>query len=496
MQYVSTKIYYLFLTIIFQTFSVLSMKFYLSLFKNGKSHPYILTAVYFLTYLLFIIIFYSGLPSKKKDNQKNNLPKSIKTLRKRVNSIKLYKTNSIITIDDKEEKKENKKNKTYINQMEICNNCPNYYCLKNEIIYPALILVIGHNINIYTLGKINIIVHQMMNGSIVICLFRLLKSKEIAKIKPNKVVAGIIDIFSILIFIIYHLFDSKFEISYLFFILFNFFSSLIICCGKYYNYKTIHRYSIKFISNNIKIGEKKEENLIDKCDYNNGINNDESEENNENSNSNGDETDSNSNGDSSEDNDNNNNKKKKNNNHYFSYEKIIFYEGTICFSLCFIFILITSFIKCPTNNDSFIKDFICNNCTTISGIESFFNSKEMLIFNDFHYKSKIVQFIYNYPLCSIIFIIIFIVTEFFYHFSFQQIFIGKYKTKLIILISPIVSIIIFCIQYFGKKYSDVDTFLEQIVPNIFTPSEILLCLSLFLGSIVTYLRIFELNCKI
>ena len=226
MKYISTKIYYLFLTIIFQTFSVLSMKLYLSLFKNGKSHPYILTAVYFLTYLLFIINFYSGLPSKKKDNKKNNLPKSINTLRKRVNSIKLYKTNSIITIDDKEEKKQNHKNESFINQNKMCNNCPNYYCVKNEIIYPSILLLIGHGINIYTLGKINIILHQMMNGSIIICLFRLLKSKEIAKIKPNKVVAGVIDIFSILIFIIYHLFDSKFEISYLYLILFNFFSGL------------------------------------------------------------------------------------------------------------------------------------------------------------------------------------------------------------------------------------------------------------------------------
>lgn len=485
MKYISTKIYYLFLTIIFQTFSVLSMKLYLSLFKNGKSHPYILTAVYFLTYLLFIINFYSGLPSKKKDNKKNNLPKSINTLRKRVNSIKLYKTNSIITIDDKEEKKQNHKNESFINQNKMCNNCPNYYCIKNEIIYPSILLLIGHGINIYTLGKINIILHQMMNGSIIICLFRLLKSKEIAKIKPNKVVAGVIDIFSILIFIIYHLFDSKFEISYLYLILFNFFSGLTICCAKYYNYKTIQRYSIKFISNNIKIGEKREEYLLDKCNYKNGINNEDNDENNEN-NSNGDENDSNSN--SSEDNDDNNNKK-KNYHHYFSYEKFIFYEGAICFSLCFIFIFISSFIKCPTNNDSFIKHYICNNCTSISGIESFFNSKEMIIFNDFNYKNKRVQYIYNYPLCSIIFIIIFIVTEFFYHFSFQKIFIGKYKTKLIVLISPIVSFIIFGIQYFGKKYSDVDSFLEQIVPNIFTPSEILLCLSLFLGSIVTYLRI-------
>ena len=92
--------------------------------------------------------------------------------------------------------------------------------------------------------------------------------------------------------------------------------------------------------------------------------------------------------------------------------------------------------------------------------------------------------------------IIIIGTEFFSHFSFQKIFIGKYKTKLVVFISPIVSLIIFGIGYFGKKYSNVDPFLEQIVPKINNPSEIILCLSLFLGSVVTYLRIFEINCKL
>ena len=120
----------------------------------------------------------------------------------------------------------------------------------------------------------------------------------------------------------------------------------------------------------------------------------------------------------------------------------------------------------------------------------------MILFNNIQYKSKLVKYIYDYPLCSIFFIIIIIVTEFFSHFSFQKIFIGKYKTKLVVLVSPIVSSIIFGIGYFGKKYSNVDPFLEQIVPNIITPSEIILCISLFLGSIVTYLRIFELNCKL
>ena len=488
------KLFYMFLSIIFQTSSVFSIKFYLNIFKDSKSHPYIITSIYFMTYLLFIIIFYSGLPKKKKETKKN-VPKCIKAFRKRINSLKLYKNNSIITIDPHEEKKEKKKNHIE-NNAELCNNCPNYYCIKNEVIYPSILLIIGHGINIYTLGKINIILHQMMNGSVLICLFRLIKCKEIAKIKPNKVVAGIIDVFSIISFIVYHLYTSGFEVSYLFFILFSFFSSMIICWAKFYNFKTIHRYSINFISNTLKIDEKKEknENLIEKNNYN-SINNIDDEENNENSNSN--EDDSNSNGGSSDDNENNNNnKKKKNNNHYFSYEKIIFYEGLICLSFWLIFITVTSFIKCPKSNDSFVKIFICNNCTTVSGIESFFKSKEMIIFNDIQYKSKIVQYIYNYPLCSIIFIIIIIGTEFFSHFSFQKIFIGKYKTKLVVFISPIVSLIIFGIGYFGKKYSNVDLFLEQIVPKINNPSEIILCLSLFLGSVVTYLRIFEINCKL
>lgn len=493
MKNVSSKIYYLFLSVIFKTISVISMKLYLGLFRDQKSHPYILTAIYFITYLLFIIIFYSGIPKKKKENQKNNLPNSIKVFRKRVNSIKLYKRSSIITIDVNEEKKQKHENKVDQNKMEIFNNCPNYYCIKNEVILPSILLSVGHGINIYTLGKINIILHQMMNGSVLICLFRLIKSKEIAKIKPNKVVAGIIDIFSILSFIIYQLYFSEFEISYLFFILITFFSSAIICCSEYYNYNTIHRYSINFISSNIKMGDKKEnkeESLIEKYNYNNGINNIDDEENNENDNSN---EDTNSNCGSSDD---DNIKKKKNNNHYFSYEKIIFYEGALCFCFWFLFILVSSFIKCPESNESFVKLFICNNCTTVSGIESFFNSKEMIIFNNFQYKNKIVLYIYNYPLCTIIFVIIIIVTEFFSHFSFHKIFLGKYKTKLIVLLHPIVSAILFGIGYFGKKYSNADSFLDQILPNIINPSELIVCLSLLLGSIVTYLRIFELNCKI
>ena len=497
MKNVSRKLYYFFLSVIFQTSSALTMKFYLNLFKDQKSHPYILTAIHFIPYLLFIIIFYSGIPKKKPETKKSNLPKSIKVFRKRVNSIKLYKRNSIITIDVNEEKKQKLKTQNEENK-EICNNCPNYFCIKNEVIYPSIFLVIGHGISIYTLGKMNIILHQMIKGSVIICFFRLLKSKEIAKIKPNKVLAGIIDIFSVLGFIVYHLFVSGFEISYLFFILFSFFSSMIICSAKFYNFKTIRRYSINFISNNIKIGEIKEkkENLIEKNNCENGINNADDEENNDNENSN--DEDSNSNGGSSDENDNNNNgkKKKKNKNYYFSYDKIIFYDGAICFIFFLIFIFITSFIKCPDNKDSFIKIFICNNCTSVSGIESFFTSKEMIIFNNDHYKNKVVQYIYNYPLCSIIFIILLIFTQFFNHFSFQKIFQGKYKTKLIVLLSPTVCLCILGIEYFGKNHLDIDNLLDQIVPNIITPSELIICLCLFLGSIVSYLKIFELNCNI
>ena len=123
-------------------------------------------------------------------------------------------------------------------------------------------------------------------------------------------------------------------------------------------------------------------------------------------------------------------KKKKNKhiNSYFSYEKIIFYEGVLCFGFWTIIIFIFSFIKCPETNYSLFKIFICNNCTTMSGYETFFNSKEMIIFNNVQYKNELIKYIYNYPICTIIFIIIIIITEFFYHFSFEKLFQGKYKT--------------------------------------------------------------------
>ena len=489
MKNIAKKLYYLFLTILFQTISISAIRLYLNLFKDHKSHPYIITGVYFISYLLFIIIFYFSLPKKKK----NESFVGENTFRKRVNSLKLYKRNSILTI---EEDKRYKKNKN-----KFQSNCPNIYCIKNEIIYPSILLSIGQGINIYTLGKIDVTLFLMINGSILITLFRILKSKGISKIKPNKVVSAIIEIVSILIFIIYNLCISGLEISYLFFILFTFFASLLVCFAKYYNFKTIHRYNIDFISNTIKIDkeENKEEILIEN-----------NEENDEHINDNGiinsintleDKEDNISTGSSSS-NDSDNaidykikNKKNKSNNSYFSYEKIIFYEGVLCFCFWTIIIFIFSFIKCPETNDSLFKIFICNNCTTMSGYETFFNSKELIIFNNVQYKNELIKYIYNYPICTIIFIIIIIITEFFSHFSFEKIFQGKYKTKLVIILNPIVSLIIFGIECLGKNYSETDSFLEKILPNNINISEQILCLGLFLGTIVSYLKICDFKCK-
>ena len=466
----SSKVYYLFLSIIFQTISTLSIKCYLNLFKNEKSHPYILTVIYFTTYLLFIIIYYSNVPKSNK-KKKKNLPGAVNNFRNRIKLIKLYKTTNIITVEN-----------NINNKAEKCNKCRNNYFFKNEILYPSLLLILGHGINIYTLNKLNVILHLMMNGSILICQFRLMKSKEITKIKPNKLIAAIIDVFSIICFIIYLLFMQEVPISYLFCILLALLSSIIIAGAKYYNYNTIHRYSINFIRNNIKIGEKSD-NLLEKQSINNSedieiINNENEEKENETDN----ETEK-------------DNIKENKINNYFSYEKIIFYEGILCFSFWAVIVLVSSFIKCPEDKNSFIRLFICNNCTSISGYETFFDSKEMIIFNNIEYKNEIVKYIYNYPLCSLIFIVIILVTEFFSHFSFQKIFQGKYKTKLIILKDPIIAIIIFGIGYFGNNFSNSDSFLNQILPNI-TYSELIVCLSLFLGTIVTYLRLFEINCRL
>ena len=500
MKNVSKKLYYLFLAIIFQTFSITAMRLYLNLFKDHKSHPYIITGVYFMSYLFFIIIFYLSLPKKKK----NDLSDSDNIFRKRANSIKLYKRNSIITI---EEVKKNKKRNSIIrnDKSDLCNQFSDVYCIKNEVIYPSIFLSIGQGINIYTLGKINVALFLMINGNILISLFRIMKSRTVSKIKPNKVVSGVFITFSILAFIAYHLFVSVYKINHLFFILFTFLASILVCISKYYNFSTIHRYNIDFISSNIKVSEKtesKEEILID--------NEDEIYENNKNNHiinsinyideeSNIQKEEDNISTGSSSNNSDNNEENKKNTknkiNQYFSYEKIIFYEGALCFCFWVIIIFILSFIKCPENNYSFFKIFICNNCTTMSGYETFFNSKELIIFNNVQYKNELIKYIYEYPLCSIIFIIIIIITQFFHHFSFEKIFQGKYKTKLVLLLYPIVSSIILGLEVVLKKYAEEDSFLEQILTNNIYPSEIILCIALFIGSILSYIRIFEIKCK-
>jgi hypothetical protein len=186
---------------------------------------------------------------------------------------------------------------------------------------------------------------------------------------------------------------------------------------------------------------------------------------------------------------------KKKKSQYFSYEKIVFYEGVLCFFFWSLLIFISSFIKCPESNHSIFKRFVCNNCTTMSGYETFFNSKELIIFDNVQYKNELIKYIYNYPICTIIFTIIIIITEFFYHFSFEKIFQGKYKTKLILLLNPIVALVVFGLEFVGKKFSDADSFLDKIIPDNVNISELILCFCLFIGSIVSYLKICDFNCR-
>ena len=495
MKNIAKKFYYIFLTILFQTISITSMRVYLTFFKDHKSHPYIITGIYFISYLLFIIIFYFNLPKKKRSNSSDS---SDNILRKRANSIKLFKRNSIITVEEDKKNKDDKKKLK--NKKDECNQCPNVYCIKNEVVYPSILLSFGQGFNIYTLGKINVTVFLMLNGSILICLFRIMKSRKLTKIKFNKIISLIIIVLSLITFIIYNLCVSDLDISYLFFILINFFASVMICSAKYYNYSTIHRYSIDFISNNITIGDKgdiKEEILLENNDFIDDTNKKTSEINSINS-ENGE--DDNSTGGSLniviEDSSNKKTKKqkKKKKKQYFSYEKIIFYEGVLCFFFWLLLIFIISFIKCPENNRSIFKIFVCNNCTTMSGYETFFNSKELIIFNNVQYKNELIKYIYNYPICTIIFIIIIIITEFFYHFSFEKIFQGKYKTKLVLIVNPIVALVVFGLRILGKKFSDVDSFLEKIIPEKLNISELILSLALFIGSIVSYLKICDFKC--
>jgi len=494
MKNIAKKFYYIFLTILFQTISLTSMRVYLTFFKDHKSHPYIITGIYFISYLLFIIIFYFNLPKKKRSNSSD----SDNILRKRANSIKLYKRNSIITVEEDKKNKDDKKKLK--NKKDECKQCPNVYCIKNEVVYPSILLSFGQGFNIYTLGKINVTVFLMLNGSILICLFRIMKSRKLTKIKFNKIISLIIIVLSLITFIIYNLCVSDLDISYLFFILLNFFASVMICSAKYYNYNTIHRYSIDFISNNITIGDKgdtKEEILLENNDFIEDTNKKTSEINSINSVN---EEENNSTGGSLniaiDDSSNKKNKKqkKKKKKQYFSYEKIVFYEGVLCFFFWLLLIFIISFIKCPENNRSIFKVFVCNNCTTMSGYETFFNSKELIIFNNVQYKNELIKYIYNYPICTIIFIVIIVITEFFYHFSFEKIFQGKYKTKLILLVNPIVALVLFGLRILGKKFSDVDSFLEKIIPEKLNISELILSLALFIGTIVSYLKICDFKC--
>ena len=327
-----------------------------------------------------------------------------------------------------------------------------------------------------------------------------MKSRKLTKIKFNKIISLIIIVLSLITFIIYNLCVSDLDISYLFFILLNFFASVMICSAKYYNYNTIHRYSIDFISNNITIGDKgdtKEEILLENNDFIEDTNKKINEINSINSVN---EEENNSTGGSLniaiDDSSNKKNKKqkKKKKKQYFSYEKIVFYEGVLCFFFWLLLIFIISFIKCPENNRSIFKIFVCNNCTTMSGYETFFNSKELIIFNNVQYKNELIKYIYNYPICTIIFIVIIVITEFFYHFSFEKIFQGKYKTKLILLVNPIVALVLFGLRILGKKFSDVDSFLEKIIPEKLNISELILSLALFIGSIVSYLKICDFKC--
>lgn len=62
----------------------------------------------------------------------------------------------------------------------------------------------------------------MINGSILICLFRIMKTGKISKIKLNKILSLVIVVISILAFVIYNLCFPDLDFSYLFFILLTF----------------------------------------------------------------------------------------------------------------------------------------------------------------------------------------------------------------------------------------------------------------------------------
>ena len=104
------KLYYFFLTIIFQTSSALSMKFYLFKLMRRQKNP----SIYFdcnIFHNLFIILyyFYPGLPKKNHESKKNFLPKFIKVCRKKVNTIKLYKKIALLPLMLMTKKRKTKK---------------------------------------------------------------------------------------------------------------------------------------------------------------------------------------------------------------------------------------------------------------------------------------------------------------------------------------------------------------------------------------------------
>ena len=78
--------------------------------------------------------------------------------------------------------------------------------------------------------------------------------------------------------------------------------------------------------------------------------------------------------------------------------------------------------------------------------------------------------------------------------AFEKIFQGKYKTKLVLILNPIVALVVFGLRILGKKFSDVDSFVEKILPENLNISELILCIALFIGSIVSYLKICDFKC--
>lgn len=502
--------FYLICAVIFQTLSTLSIKLFLNIFKNSKRHPYIITCIYFITYLLFSIKYFYEIPHKappsKVDTKENNniISTSIneeedEKPRQRRQSINLYKRRNIITINSK------KKNDSLPDDNSIKKNCgtiKHSYCWKREIFFPSLLLGIGYGINIYTLGKINIILYQVMQSCVIICQFKILKTKEIYNINPQKVAGSIIVVMSVLGFLIYHLIKSDYEISYLFFVLFNFLSDIGIGFGKFYNYYTIERHSLNFIILTRRSFKEKEGRLY-------GDDEEEEEEN------------------ESED-INKNIKEKKNNDsdlntddieedeyEYYCYERIVFYEGILCFFSWLLLVVSLSFVKCPSipiassspssysnnnNNNTFInnfyltiiKEFVCNNCTTVSGYESFFDNYEMTIIDNFksEKKNETFQKILKFPIFSILFIIIFVVSEFFNHVSFQNVFYGKYKTKCILMLTPIVAGILWVATYYIKKMSlKENNFFYHLQLETINLSEIVSCGFMILGTFVAYIKI-------